>query len=421
MNDYSLYPDILGALSDERLTVDDVLQCAWGIFPATTAVDQPVEALLLLQNLINQPLGIQLTIRTALHDAEGNLANFFTPKPRMTLKIGAAECGLLHIPITPQLPTHPGNGFPLTVQIGVQKPEAFLQVRATTGAAKPDMLALSPFRVAVLREVKFTAQAAAPNQLRTAFDVLPGRFPPRPEQPQPRYESLWTTRDLGEKEEQAKAIAGEALSFAKTLSRTTIAAPLLEQTRALYGDAGMPLHPAEATLITKPLVYVMEDGLDLEQGFSRAEGAWFKRLCRRMLENREVVHDLDSLIPALYTAAVQDAVLMGFKMVMHDTGADFGDGLEQADYALKLVTALEGGGPLGLEHIYVPLVMSGLILHGRVVLPGEKQWNTLDELKEARDGRKKLADASFSEVFDILNLLIERAERLLRETRVPRK
>ncbi len=421
MSDQSLYPDILGALSDERLTVDDALQCAWGIFPATTAVDQPVEALLLLQNLINQPLGVQLIIRTASRDADGNLANFFTPKPRMALKLGAAECGLLHIPVTPQLPTQPGSGFPLIVQIGLQKPENYLPVRATAGSAQPSMLALSPFRVAVLREVKFTAESPAPNQLRTTFDVLPGRFPPHADQPQPRYEALWTMRDLGEKEDQAKAIAGEALSFAKTLSRTTITAPLLEETKALYGDAGLPLHPAEAACIVKPLVYVLEDGLDLEQGFSRAEGAWFKRLCHLMLEDRNVIHDLDRLIPALYTAAIQDAVLMGFKMVAHDTGADFGDGLEQADYALKLVAALEGELPLGLEHIYVPLVMSGMILHGRVVLPNEKQWHTLDELKEARDGRKKLADASFSEVFDILNLLIERSERLLRETRVPRK
>lgn len=416
-----MYPDILGTLSDERLTVNEVLQCALGIFPATTAIDQPFEVLLLLQNLTNQPLPVQVAVRTASRDAEGNLANFFTPKPRIALKLGIAECGLLHIPVTPQLPTRPANGFPLGVLIGVQKPETFLQVRPATGSAQPGTVALSPFRVTVLREVKFAAQTAAPNQIQASFDVLPGRFPPRPDQAQPRYEALWTMRDLGEKEEQAKAMAGEALSFAKTLSRTIIAAPLMEHTKAVFGDAGLPLQPAEVVFFAKPLIYVMEDGLDLEQGFSLAGGAWFKRLCHLMLDDREVINDLDRLIPLLYTAVVQDAAQVGFNMVVHDTGADFGDKHELADYAFKMVAALDGSTPLGLEHIYVPLAMAGLILHGRLVLPNEKQWANLDGFKEARDGRKKQADASFSEVFDILNTLIERAERLLRETRVPRK
>ncbi|MBI5959208.1 MAG: hypothetical protein HY866_10765, partial [Chloroflexi bacterium] len=289
------------------------------------------------------------------------------------------------------------------------------------GGSQPSLLAISPFRVAVLREIKFTAQSDAPNQLRAAFDVLPGRFPSRADQVQPRYESLWTMRDLGEKEEQAKAVAAEALSFAKTLGRTTLTTPLLEQTKAVFGDAGMPLHPAEAVFITKPLVYVMEDGLDLEPGFSRAEGAWFKRLCLLMVENRDVINDLDTLIEQLYTAVLQDAILVGFRMVMHDTGADFGDGLEQTDYALRLISALEAHSGVGMEHIYVPLAMAGTMLHGRLVFPNEKQWRNLEDLKEARDGRISLADASLGEVFDLLNTLIERAERLLKETRVPRK
>jgi hypothetical protein len=323
--------------------------------------------------------------------------------------------------VTPQLPTRPAGGYTIAVHIAVQKPDSFLRVRPIMGGPKPSLVAISPFRVAVLREVKFGAQLESLNQLRVAFDVLPGRFPARSEQAQLRYEPLWTVSEMSEKEDQAKAMASEALSFSKTFTRMTVAKPLLECTKTLYGDAGMPLHPAEAVFISKALVYVLEDGLDLEPGFSRTEGAWFKRLCQLMAEDRSLIDDIDTLIDRLYTAVLQDAVLVGFKMVSHDTRADFGDGLEQADYALRLVSLLESGSGVGLEHIYVPLVMAGTMLHGRLVLPNEKQWHNLDELKEARNGRISLADAAFGEVFNLLNTLIERAERLLKETRVPRK
>ena len=91
MSEQANYPDILGMLSDDRLTIGDVLQCALGVFPATTALEKPVEALLLLQNLTNQPLAIRLTVRTPSRDSAGNLVNFFTPKPRIAMSLDAAE------------------------------------------------------------------------------------------------------------------------------------------------------------------------------------------------------------------------------------------------------------------------------------------------------------------------------------------
>ena len=420
MSEQANYPDILGMLSDERLTIGEVLQCVLGVFPPTTALEKPIEVLLLLQNLTNQPLPLRLTIRTPTHDSHGNLVNFFTPKPRLAMSLAAGECGLLHIPITPQLPTQPGTGYPVRVQIDVQPPDAFLRVRSLEGGEEPNLLAISPFRIAVLREIAFSAQSPAEHQLEVTFEVLPGRFPPHDEVTPPRYEALWTMREMEAGEEQAKASAGEALSFAKTLSTNTLYPVLLERTRIAFGDAGMPLHPGEMIFISKILTYVMEEGLELEQGFSLAESHWFKRLCRLMADDSSVINNLDHLIRLVYTAAVQDAAALGFTMVSFDTGADFGDELERMDYASRLVAALEGRAPLSLEHIYVPLVMAGVLVHARVTIPDENLWDSLDDIVEARDGRISLAGAAFAEVFTILNTLIERAERLLTETRVPR-
>ncbi len=75
----SSYPDILGQLAGERLTVDGVLQCALGIFPTTTALDRPVEVLLLLQNLTDRRLPLAITVETPRYDAAGDCSTSSPP------------------------------------------------------------------------------------------------------------------------------------------------------------------------------------------------------------------------------------------------------------------------------------------------------------------------------------------------------
>ncbi len=415
-----MYPDVLGQLSEHRLTIGDLVQCALGIFPAVTALDRPVEALVLLQNMTNRPLALRLLVKTPVRDAAGQPALFFTPRPRLALTLPPVECGLVHIPITPQAPTRPGPGYPIVVAIEATAPDRYQVVRPPSGGPPPSLLTISPTRLAVLRDIAFSARQVAPQQLGAMLDVYPGRLPPLEDLPQPRYEALWTLSDFRQEEQQVAASCDDALKVARALSPTLLYVPLLEHTNAVFAEAGMPLHPAEALFIVRTLMYVLQEGLDLEQGFSREDSAWFKRLCRLLATNPDVAHDIDRLISLLYSAAIYDATMLGFYVVSSFTDADFGDQAERTDYATRLVAALEGRAPIRLEHIYVPLVLAGVALHGRVLLPGEKPWQSLIQLSHARDGRIDLAGATFDEVFDLLNLLIDKACRLLTDLRIPR-
>jgi hypothetical protein len=410
----------LGQLSDERLTISDLLQCALGVFPSVTALDRPVEALVLLQNMTNRPLAVRLLIKTAVRDAAGQPALFFTPRPRLALTLPAVECGMVHIPVIPQAPTRPGTGYPLAVAVEVTAPDRYQVIRPPSGGPPPSLLTLSPTRLAVLRDIPFSARQVGPQQLGATLDVYPGRLPPLQEPPQPRYEALWTLKDFHQEEQQVAESCDEAFKVARALSPALLYVPLLEHTNAVFGEAGMPLHPAEALFIVRVLMYVLQEGLDLEQGFSREKSAWFKRLCRLLATDPDAAHDIDRLISLLYSAAVYDATMLGFWVVSSFTNADFGDQAERADYATRLIAALEGRAPLRLEHVYVPLVLAGVALHGRVLLPGEKPWQSLIQLAHARDGRIDLAGATFDEVFDLLNVLIDKARRLLTDLRIPR-
>ena len=413
-----IYPDIVGMLARDRLALGDGLHAAIGVFPTATALGQPVEVLLLLQNLIDQPLPVVAALQLPLRDEHGGLLNFFTPRPRAPLTLPPGECGLLHLPVTPELPTPPGAGYRVRVQIETLMPPLYRRIRPLDGGPQPSLLAISPFRLAVLRDIPFCGPPAEGETLEAAFDVLAGRFPPQSTSPAPRYEPLWTSGDLQQEQARARAMSVEALSFARRLDRRMVERGLRDRTRLAFGGAGLPLHPGETLFVARLLAYVMADGLDLEQGFSLAESHWFGRLCWLMANNPNILDDAEDLLRLLYTAVVRDAVMLGFSMVAHGAQADFGDRIEQIAYADRLIAALEGRLPLALEHIYVPLVMAGVMVAPHMIVPGENPWRSLAQIEEARDGRIDLAGAAFGEVFDILTYLIDKSRHTLHSLRI---
>jgi hypothetical protein len=422
MNDVNefLYPDILGMLAGERLVIDDMLECALGIFPACTAVGQPVEALLLLQSLIEQPLDLQIVIRTPLRDTQERLLNIFTPRPRLSLTLPGGEVGLYHLPVTPQPPTPPGNGYPVSVQITVQKPDYFQPVHRAARSIPPNLLVTSPLRLSVLRDVKFAAQTQEANQLEVTFDILPNYLLPGSE-PMPYYEALWTATLLEQEQAKAKEMGAEALRFVRGLTCDSVYPLLVNHTRDRYGDAGIPLHPAEAIFIAKMLTHTVQGGLDLESGLSLAEGRWFKSLSWLMANNPDVLCDLNQLMKIAYSSVVYDAVRLGLRLLARSAKVNLGDEEEQMNYSAGLVAALEGRAALGLEHVYVPLVLVGTLLNAQVVGAWENPWRSLSELEEARAGRGRLVGTALREVFDLLDRLIGQSERQLQEKRIPRR
>jgi hypothetical protein len=280
--------------------------------------------------------------------------------------------------------------------------------------------AISPFRMAVLRDVNFAATQHGNDCLGVTFDILSGQMPLSSSEPKPHYEALWTMNNLEQELEKIRSMSREALRFANSFTREQIHTPLLKHTKDIFGDVGMPLHPGEALFITKMLTYVLEDGLSLEAGFSLEGSRWFQQLCRLIAYNPSATQNLEALLKLLYNDVVYDAVMLGFSMVDHDAKIDFGSEAERADHASKIVAALGGQIPMGLEHMYVPLILAGAILAPRLTVVSENPWHSLASLKEARDGRNSLAGTVFQEVFDILNNVIAKTERFLWETKVPR-
>lgn len=412
-------PDVFAALTEERTTIAGVVQAALGVFPPMTTLGRPVEGLLLLQSLIDQPLSIQISTHLPGFDPGGRPLTIYTPRRRLTIMLPAAEVGLLHLPVTPQPPSESSQGYCIGVEVRLKPPDRYEYVRPVHGGETPSLLALSPFRAEVLRGVGFTARTNRRGYLTVPFGVLLGVVTAPDGEPMPRYEPLWTVRDLQQEIARTKEIAGEALAYARRLTVDDLYPILISHTRQAFSHVGLPLHLGEAMTMARLLTYVMTGGLDQEAGVTLPQARWFQRLCWLLAHHPTATQTPDQLVQSLYPNVVHDAALLGFGMVARRVAVNFGSEAEQHEYVEKLLAGLAGHLPLGLEHVYVPLVMAGVALTAQVRAPDEDPWRSLELLEEARSGRVRLADASFNEVFDLLNELIRQVEGTLYERRLP--
>src|SRR5262249_12248674 len=266
-------------------------------------------------------------------------------------------------------------------------------VRQPHGGRAATALNMSPFRLNILREVGFTAIPDGPGALTSVFDIIPGHVDTVPPV-DVRYETLWSAKELPNEQAKYELLADAADRFAGTLSRTQVYQPLISVTEQRFARVGLPLHPGESLFTAKMLTYIMEDGLDLEEGFELKQGRWFNRLAS-IVSDQYMIEDDNRLVNFLYTAVVHDSVRVGLNMVERTTKKKFGTQDEHFTYSDEVVSALEGNYPIDLSHVYLPLILAGIMLNQRVKAPKENLWGGIGKLREAWGGRQRRADSPF--------------------------
>jgi hypothetical protein len=189
------YPDILGTITGGRRYEMETLQCALGVYPGGSALGQPFELLVVLQSLIDQPQTVTLTVRLPRKDSAGRRLSFFVPKKQIAQPIGPGEVGVLHIPVIAQPPTLPARGYPVMVSVAARPSGSPRFLRLPGAGRPPSALSMSPFRLEVLQEVKYSSDGDK-GTLRARFDVIPGQVRIGLANPTPKYEALWTGQDF---------------------------------------------------------------------------------------------------------------------------------------------------------------------------------------------------------------------------------
>lgn len=419
-----LYPDVLGAITGGTRISMDSLQCALGIFPQMTYVNQPVEVILILQNMVDQNMQIKVGLQLPSQDKKGNPVVIDTEKKTLALGMRPGEVGVLRIPIVPLPPTQPGTQFPVRIAVRYRTPTEGRAVRPPTGGAPPTVLSISTFKLQALREVAFHAHTwnESAEIITTYFDIAPKRLPPVNQDFQPRYESLWTMEEMEEERELAQSKREDALRVSGGLSHKVIYNTVLAGVDEHFANRGMPLHPGEAKAVTKMLIYTLDEGLDLEPGFAMEESRWFQTLCQVLAHDPSVEYlDRGELaVRHLLDAALYDAIVLGFATIDPKVKEDLGDLHERMSYANRVLTWFAGQGEPDPSYIYLPLAMGGVVVNLLVTPKDENPWLMLDQLTEATRGRARLASGDDATIFKLMDALLDQAEDALRRARVSR-
>jgi hypothetical protein len=422
-----LYPDVLGAVTGgPRIYLED-LQCAVGIFPQQAYINQPIEVIIILQNMVDQNMSVKVAIRLPTEDKKGNPVVIDTDKPQITIGLRPGEVGVLRMPLVTHPPTQPGKGFPVRVAIRYRTAGPGVTIRPPGGGAPPSVLSVSPFKLQVLREIQFSGHTwnESAEIITAYFDIAPKRIPPSKQNLKPRYETLWAQEQMNQELELARANISVAQQIAVG-AHASAYGPFLEAAVERFANRGMPLHPGEAKAIAKMMAYTVDEAPSLEQDLdSKLENTrWFQTLCQ-VLAHSDELKDMDRgelLVKYVFDAVLYEAVLVGFKVIEHRVAEDLGDRNERISYATRVAAWLAGQGQPDLNYVYLPLVLGGLAI-SRLVKHGmrENPWEIVDGLREASKGRMRLASGETVVVFQILNELLLASEKALNAQRIQRQ
>lgn len=419
-----MYPDVLGAITGgARISMNDI-QFALGLFPQRTYLNQPLEVILILQNMVDQNMQVRVAVNLPPEDRRGNPIVVDIPRKMLTVGLRPGEVGVLRLPIIPRPPTSPGSQFPVRVAVRYRTPRPGRPVRPPTGGAPPTMLSVSPFKLQVLRDVAFSAQAwNQSNEIVTAyFDIAPKVMPALRSDVRPHYETLWTHEAMDDEQLSVEARVEDAQRVAVGLTRTAVYTPLLEAVEERFASRDLPLHPGEAMAIAKMMTYTLDEGLSQEPGFSVEESRWFQTLCQ-VLAYDETVEDWDRgalAVRYLFEAVLYDAVLLGFAVIQPRLKDDLGTRAERIEYANRLLMWYAGQAPADWSYVYLPLAMGGVVINELATLKTDNPWIMLYELRAAQKGRARLFTGAAVAIFDHMAHLLDKAEDTLKRSRVPR-
>ncbi|MHB8627312.1 MAG: hypothetical protein ACYDBJ_11100 [Aggregatilineales bacterium] len=418
------YPDILGIVSRQRLSLD-AAHVAFGVRPAQITAGRPFEALLLVQNNADCEIDVQVRLIVPAKDRKGTLGRFVTKSDKLiAIGLRAAEVGYVGLPVMVDFQTAPGDGYTLQIEVEIKRETRNPPpVRAAQGGT-PIQLAELPrelqARIEPLVALTFGAMAVGrPTRssatLTQPFTVQPPGISRLEEPARPTWHSLWTLHESLDDTtlaEQARPLTSIAQP---QLIRQNVFFPLVHATQAACERAGYRLWAGEAVAIAKLLTLALEGGLpatgDLEEVAPYPR--WFIRLCRVLLQTPDLARFPEKLATeVLYSDLIYDAAMSGFKLLSTLTSEDMGNAEEKASYAAALAQTLSqpanGEQRLDLAHIYLPLTIGGLIVHSRLIMPREQAGDLPELLVNARRQREPERTNDNQFVFDLFDQALGR-------------
>lgn len=419
------FPDVLGAVIQQQpRVIMDGLEFAVGVFPRQSYLNQPVELVLVLQNMVEKKSQVRISVQLPKRTRQGDPLRFDIAQKDISQALGPGEVGLLRVPLMAHADSSADKNIPLRVNVSVKLSGKQL-VRPPGGGPTPSVVSVSPFKLQALREMTFVApDPSAPAgrvdvPLSLVRKTIPGRRPALTVS----YESLWTSERFDETIRRVETVRDDAVRLARPGATGILGVAFMDAIEERFAARDMPLHPAEISAISKIMTYAVEDAPRREVGILLENMRWFNMMCQSLAHDPELIHiPREELITRhAFEGVLFESVMLGFRLIEPRMKSQLGSQDERMSYATRLIKWLAGDGEPDLAYIYLPLVMAGLLVAPLAGYnSGERAWDLVDGLTEAYTGRMRLAGSQMTVVFETLENMLERERRSLKDRGIQR-
>lgn len=436
-------PDVFGTITSAAPNLTGPIQAAVAIRPPTVHPGQRFDVIVLLQNIADAPVEVALMLHVPDKSGGGKKGHFRAEKTQVALRLEAAEVGYAALPLMAAPDVTPGSNYSVGVEINTktqaQKPERMRSGEQPAPFDPASVSTLQQQEITQLRKLGFSSKTRGGilrgKVLEAPFDIQPGKAA-EANKTRSGWVSLWTLGDL----QDVTALLSRCaelmrLRFVPRLRRTEAFQPLLQKTTERFEQAGYPLLPFEANAITRLLTLILEYAniSATAQNIVEAGTFYIEPLMSGKLPNdgealtlpnwtavmlRQVARDArvaaapgKAIAHFAYDALLRDAIMHGFFEVERATGEDLGTEDEMHAYTQSWMERFAQRGQMNFNYVYMPLVLGGIIVQDRLLLPDEKLPDVLNNLKDLLDHRLDEQTEENALIFELSERVVTQALR----------
>lgn len=433
------YPDLLGYITGgERYNIS-AAQVALTVRPRVVRAGRPFEALMLIQNVSNANIDVTVTLQIPAQDAQKKKGRFVAKVERLVVGLQPAEVGYISLPLSSLPDTAVGSDYKVSMDISVKTLDKAERVRSSNGGSTFTLEHIKPEIIEKINDLKTLSYSTKKagfrgNVLETTFGLLSGKVGAIVDLT-PGWTSLWTLRDhLDDRLLMQRYWETLKLKVLPNLNRSTAFQPLYETTLKRFSAAGFKIKPLEALLISKLMTLIIEyaapsaesahghlaAGIYDISGLLKKERVmssqpmnlpkWISALLRTIDKDERAARFPGlALASFAYDALLQDAANHAFHMIEIATGENLGSLEERNLYIDDMFKMLRKEASIDFSHVYLPLVLGGILIFDQLMLPDEKLSEIVDKLRLLSSEREAEITDDDEPTFAIFSKIVNQA------------
>ena len=403
------YPDVIGEyITAPKRAELNGLQFAGTFEPDKIKAWETTSLVLFLQNVMDGPLEVEIKVNLPQSGFFRGQPVLVTKETEIMLNMDRAEVGRLVIPMTTADKVVPGK-HSVEVEFRVQHDKNVQRVRKQkqTSLLKTPLLDdLVGLDLVGVLGTNYSTQ----NAKKTSFELTVSKEPAEGEEKSDlkySYNKIWTV-ELAENQRQARADVNEArVTILDDLKIEPVFVTLYSESQERFADAGCPLRIGEALALGKLLTYTVHFFL----GQGPLQDGLLVPIWERALVNKFPTADTLNVIRHVgYRHIVRLAAALSFGLVAETTGKHLWPQEDRQALPSFIADSLEDGSTLMPDFLYLPLMMGGVKIAGKVRLPDENQRQTLQLIQKARQARPEVfADDEMAMADKVYDQLLNQA------------